>query len=596
MEHVSGFRFRKLRRTLLGDADPGARVEAASALGRCDHEQALETLLAVIHDDSPAPVRSAAFDAIAERGDPGALDPLVAELRSLTEWRFRSPGRPAESTRLELAEGVATTIGRLSIGELARVVACGVDRPGSRTRNHAADRITARVLGRMTDAAGLQRLLVEAVERSKPADRVRLVDRLVPPSAIIPADNRWPILFQLWRNADLRETIEQIMTRLDAATAGGALPSMIDALDSPDPRLRAAVLAAIGRASDWKLDDHAPSLAPRLAGLATSDDADLRDAAVCILNRIDGPGSHRALYAALLADSDPQVRRSAARGLASVSDEANVELLSDLFDDPDDSLRLIAVGGLATIGGPAAVPTLLRAVADTGLPDGVRRDAVEALGQADDRRAVDAMLDLLSSDEASHGLRSAAVRALSSLGDEGALNRLMDHMTDPDPEVAAAAIRAVAAFAPPNMDTLLRAKLLDPHRPVRLAAADALEDETSLGPTFALARRLAARPEVTSPISSEVDVSVIARLLESDLGWESKAELAMRLREAGLARDDERLDQVCQAVDTAANLPPRITQEVEAGDRDMYVVDYDWNEDERTAARRMQRKLADALG
>jgi HEAT repeat protein len=83
--------------------------------------------------------------------------------------------------------------------------------------------------------------------------------------------------------------------------------------------------------------------------------------------------------AELLRDPDPQIRRLAAIRLDSVTFPPAVPAWIDLLADQDDSLRERAAISLGAIGDPAAVDGLTSVLLNDSNPD-VRRQAARSLG------------------------------------------------------------------------------------------------------------------------------------------------------------------------------------------------------------------------
>ncbi len=127
---------------------------------------------------------------------------------------------------------------------------------------------------------------------------------------------------------------------------------------------------------------------------------------------------------------------------------------------------------LAQIG-PAAVPALIKALADAAPP--VRRRALWALAVIgpDAAAAVEPVSDFLEDKDAQ--VRTLAALALAEIGPESrpAVPRLAKLLRDPDPEARAWAAVALHEIGPEMIEHLLAA-LKEPDLPVRLSAVQAL--------------------------------------------------------------------------------------------------------------------------
>ncbi|MER6315800.1 fumarate reductase/succinate dehydrogenase flavoprotein subunit [Streptomyces sp. NPDC001581] len=297
---------------------------------------------------------------------------------------------------------------------------------------------------------------------------------------------------------------------LPAGRTGGASPRILELLalaeespgldllgpylDDPDPAVRAAAVAALGEtvpagagpALAARLADAAPAVraaaaaalrelvevlpgGPELAAaLRTAlavPDATVRSAALEALRalRLGDAG----LYAASLADADPEVRIHAVRALVSVD---AVAALATAAADPAREVRVAVAKGLASVHAPAPAPldpllgdpdplvrgAALAALASTGCPAGyagravaaladaawqVRAGAAAALSAAASGAAVPALAGALA--DANADVRKAAVLALLAHRDtEAARSALATAVTDPDADVRAYAGRA----------------------------------------------------------------------------------------------------------------------------------------------------------
>jgi len=109
---------------------------------------------------------------------------------------------------------------------------------------------------------------------------------------------------------------------------------------------------------------------------------------------------------------DAAQRRQAAATLAQSHTAPAVQLLAELFRDPDPSVAEVAGEGLLS-SGPLALEPLLTALHGSNPQEAER--AAKALGRLGDRRATAPLLAALKF--GSHELRLAATRALETLPD-----------------------------------------------------------------------------------------------------------------------------------------------------------------------------------
>ena len=107
------------------------------------------------------------------------------------------------------------------------------------------------------------------------------------------------------------------------------------------------------------------------------------------------------------------MRAGVAQVLASLGGEAATRLVRELVDDPDESLRTLAVQLLPKVDADGAAEALLHRLEIDESP-GVRKEACIALGNLGARDAIEPLLSLLDREEDS-GLRSNALWALRQI-------------------------------------------------------------------------------------------------------------------------------------------------------------------------------------
>ena len=176
--------------------------------------------------------------------------------------------------------------------------------------------------------------------------------------------------------------------------------------------------------------------------------------------------------ASLLADADPEVRRTAAEGLGKLGQPGATEALVKALDDPDPAVRQASAWALGQLGeavaGRASLPLVDR-LRDRSEP--VRLSAAIAIAEIGETEAVVERLTraLKASDAAT---RRAAVHALLSLDAPPAYPALVEALRDDDAEVRQGAVAALGELADSQAIPLLRERLLhDPAIGVRAEAA-----------------------------------------------------------------------------------------------------------------------------
>ena len=222
---------------------------------------------------------------------------------------------------------------------------------------------------------------------------------------------------------------------------GGAL---VEALRSGNPDVFRADEEPFG---GFRTD--ADAHAAVVAGTSDPDPA-VRRVSMAILADVAGPGSADPL-ASGLADTDPEVRGAAVRGLVRANE--GLDQVRPLLGDPDPGVRARAAGGL--LPEPEAHQVITEMSGDPR-PE-CRAAALEGLGRAG--RGRDQVVAGLNDPDPS--VRRAAATALASFDPDISVDPLVAALRDEDPGTRRAASEALARIGAPAEDALVRA-LSDP--------------------------------------------------------------------------------------------------------------------------------------
>ena len=377
---------------LAHDADNAVRQFAMTAL-QAFGAAAVEQLLVALRAEDPL-VRRASAEALGRFGDGQAVEPLIAALRSGSNYASRDLGCAAAGAlgRLGDARAIAALIGVLTAGDdhevrdackeaLCRIGAPAVDPliEAVRGGQGLAPYTATETLGRIGDVRGVEPLLqLLHAEPGYLEPVAAALGRIGDPRAVGP-------LVDALRNRPLND-----QERLTVVTALGGLgpPSAVALIDS---------LHGDG--------------AHRRREFANRDVAKALGA---IGRRALGP------LIGALADSDPLVRCAAAEALGRAGEPAAVAELLTCRDDPDELVRATAAVALQELGLPAALDperAALRERADplltrlwrgcTERPAPFAGSEYEALGE---------LASLL--DRSAAGMDADLLRCLSTLPDE----------------------------------------------------------------------------------------------------------------------------------------------------------------------------------
>jgi len=184
-------------------------------------------------------------------------------------------------------------------------------------------------------------------------------------------------------------------------------------------------------------------------------------------------------------DPDPVVRQAAAMKLGETGNKSAVSILSGMvLGDPDESVRVAALGALVIIGDRGAGAAYVAALRDAS--DKVRRSAADALSGSWDEGSMNALIDALKNDPSP----KVRQRVAESLGNPGIMGRAQAHHWDSSADTEVALIQAlkkdesyeVRATAASMLGKFKSGKSIEPllaamedkSSSVRAAAADAL--------------------------------------------------------------------------------------------------------------------------
>ena len=168
-------------------------------------------------------------------------------------------------------------------------------------------------------------------------------------------------------------------------------------------------------------------------------------------------------FFAALRDSDEDVRKAAAQGLAGIGLSPDPRALALHAVILGEWERAIALGSVA-------VEPLVAALKDGHYPQ--RAAAARALGEIGDARAVEPLVAALK--DSSWHVRKAAAQALGEIGDARAVKPLVPLLKDSSSYVQEAAAQALVRIGPDAAVKLLVAALKDFRSSVRREAASGM--------------------------------------------------------------------------------------------------------------------------
>jgi HEAT repeat protein len=157
-----------------------------------------------------------------------------------------------------------------------------------------------------------------------------------------------------------------------------------------------------------------------MAALADRDYR-VRAAAALALGRV-GDGTSGAVLVEHLADSSEPVRAASALALGEISlSEAHEKQILNALRNPDASTRIAATRALLSLDAVSFSRDLASALEDSNAP--VRQGVAAVLGETADARSLPSLLNLLKND-ADAGVRAEAAFRVGKVGDTGVLGAL----------------------------------------------------------------------------------------------------------------------------------------------------------------------------
>ena len=430
----------------LAGEDAFLRGQAAFSLGVRGEASAVGPLLARLQAPEPAPgVRRAIYRSLGGIGDARAIDALRQAL--------------ASETREELRAEAVEALGRIGTGDaLPAVLGALADDPSIVVRSRAVD-----ALGGFGDPRAVAVLSALALGDGGQALRPRAV---------------------------------RALGRTGAAAAAAPLLTVLEGARSD--RLRLDAIDALARLG-------APEARPVLeALLAAADDPVMRVRLTVALSRVRD-GSAFATLVGLLADPLPAVRYFALDGLIRSGDAVAAGQIGALYgsvagtlaardpvavlDDPgpalaDLGLMMAALRALLALDPSAGLDAFLDGAAPRAFPrdsaaglalaEGayeLRRLALVGLGYTGAGAAATALVEGGALSDPDPRLRAAAVRAIGVLGFPGAAGAILPALDDTSSDVRRMVAVVLGRLADARVVAALMAALDDPHAGVRREAA-----------------------------------------------------------------------------------------------------------------------------
>jgi HEAT repeat protein len=186
---------------------------------------------------------------------------------------------------------------------------------------------------------------------------------------------------------------------------------------------------------------------PYLQQAAQDPDPSVRAMALQAVRVLKGSDAIGQLIDALRFDPDPEVRWQAARELEILGDRHAVDALLVALEDRDPWVRAGAAEALKTMADPKTLWPLIRALNDSDTA--VRRAAVEGLGRIKDPVAVSPLIRMLFHRDFQTARKAA--QSLKLIGDPSAGPALVRTLSHWDPVLRGIATEALIEMADPRV-------------------------------------------------------------------------------------------------------------------------------------------------
>ena len=211
------------------------------------------------------------------------------------------------------------------------------------------------------------------------------------------------------------ELREAVISALGDTKAEAALPSVINALNDGDEKIRNTAVTALGKIG-------IPSIA-KLKDAMSSKKLNVRKGIAKALGLIPGQES-TAVLVNLLADEDESVVAIASVSLSKMGEPARPALMKALNSD-DDMQRAGAINALSLMG-KQSLTALINSLYDKSAK--VRAGAALGIGQMDGKAAIGQLVDLMQKDTDTD-VKRACAWTIGRIGDSSLIDMLVMEKT-----------------------------------------------------------------------------------------------------------------------------------------------------------------------
>lgn len=421
----------------LEDSSPGVRSASVKALAETGNPKAVEPIINALHDDDAA-VQEAAIIALGKFKDERILRELLPFLGSTTGmsnphainsfWNvarntgqkevhvFREDGiRHVVNNRNEIPQKASSTK-KMIVHPRAMDAILDV------FNDNDSDLKISILHGiQYFEDDRIEPLLIRMLGDPSSAIRALALDRL----RYYATERAVPAIVGALSDSD-PEIRKKAAVLAGVLNNKDAVAPLVECLNDGYADVRQSVILALGRINDQR------AIEPLTEQLSDGN-VEIRKAALNALLYFENP-SILTLNLKMLQDESAEVRRSAVWNIRNKPDKRAVEPLLLLLDDQDT--RVYAAGALGAIGDLRAVGPLISALNDENrelaAEDALmfKLSAVSALGRLGGEQAVKALIDIAENHTLETHLRITAVNSLGEIGDKAATMPLIRILSD----------------------------------------------------------------------------------------------------------------------------------------------------------------------
>jgi HEAT repeat protein len=550
---------------LIKDDDLNVQYHVIEALGRIRSATAVEPLLEVVRQRD-AFLSFAALDALASIGEPSTMPDVIAliddpSLGSAAIDTLAVVGNEQAAGPLAAAL-ISTPVPTAVCNALAQIH----DRL---EREYGEGELVADIARSRIDAGAASKIVASIPNAS---------DAELPGVARVLGWLRYPgleaTLGSLLKHAPSRRNAQEALVNFGQR----AVPGLLGELKHPEPEVRQAAAAVLGRIGGRE------SVAA-LTELLSNEQPSVMVIVAAALGSIGSPEAFESLVP-LLGHSDAAVRHAAISAINSIAHPATASRMSTLLASHNSLIRESAVRVAGYFGFAACFDQMLQLLNDES--PHVRRAVVEHLPYFEDARSTAALARALRDNDT--GVRAAVGRALGHLSATQADSLLEGPLSDVDPRVRYQAAQAVGTHKLQRFAPKLRALLADDSAmPVRIASAIALGELQDAAAADIL-KATAIHPETDLACPAIIALSRLPRVDAREVVETALSSANPRRQMAGIeaaARLNSFMPQLVRAAQTADD--PRVAAAalnalVASGEPEAiaYVVDMSAREDRRT--------------